>query len=134
MAESREGSNQTSSLVSLAIVGLAMIVIAAYVKWESMDLTRYALSEYVQHDVTSWPWWSVVGIPGIVGSGYLISALIALSRPNGRSDTKILFLTAFVVSLIILPIGGLGVFASITTGLLLLSAWWARRRRMIHDR
>jgi hypothetical protein len=133
MAESREGSNQRSLLASLAIVGLAMVIIAAYVQWESMDLRRYPLSEYVEHDITSWSWWSVVGIPGIVGAGYLIGALIALSRTNGRRDIKTLFVTSFVVSLLILPIGGLGVFASITTGLLLLSAWWARRRRMIHD-
>lgn len=102
----------------LGFSGLAMIILAIYFQYISMDLNQYSLSQYLRKDIYMPEWWQLVILPLSVGVIFIALSGAGLIYTNfSRNIINILFFT-LALSALVLPFhvysGAIGLITSIT--------------------
>jgi hypothetical protein len=111
----------------LALLGVLLIVVAGYTQWLSADPGK---SVPITADLRSWPWWTIVGLPLLAGTAYLVAAYIGF-RANLAGAAILYFFTAceVVAIALLLSIGGVGMLATIFCALILAYIVLKHRRQ-----
>jgi hypothetical protein len=71
----------------LALIGTFLVGLAAYLQITSMDLSRFALSDYLVAGSAVPAWWHVIAVPFMLGLIYLVTALVCMRLRPSRSAT-----------------------------------------------
>lgn len=103
----------------LALIGLAMVLVAIYTQWISMDLRRYSVAIYLDNDINKWYWWDSVSVPFIAGCVYIGAAFIGMRSRLAGNAAIIFFLGCFAFGTALALMVGIGSFAAISCALIL---------------
>jgi hypothetical protein len=113
----------------VGVIGLTIMLVAGYSEWTSIDLSRHSLRDYLNRQFGMRVWWDVVGIPLLAGAAYIGLAAFGpgLERRTGKRVP--VFLGCLLLALALaLGIGGIGYYATITTGILVLAVVASERK------
>ena len=107
--------------VGILVVGATLIGLSLFMQTQSMDLSRFKLSQYLKGDFISPLWWEVIGVPMLSGVAY-VAASFALWRRSRAVSTDLLWLSGCWIAacLLAVGVGGSGVFALVAMSFLLL--------------
>ena len=103
----------------IALVGVVMICVAAFVQFVSMDLQAHPFGDYVSHDLISPTWWRGVGAPCLLGLVYLCTAVYALWAERGREGAGRIVSACFALAVLFAFFSSLGIFAAVVLGIAL---------------
>jgi hypothetical protein len=114
--------------VIIAIMGVTIALLASYSEWASVDLSRHSFREYLSLQPLLRDWWTTVGIPLFGGVAYVFMAAAgpAIERKIGTQVPLIFVCLLFALALLF-GIGGVGYYATIVTGVVLLVAILSRK-------
>ena len=97
--------------ILLGMLGVVVVLVAAYTQWLTSDMAQNPpLLAYLK----SWPWWTIVGVPFLLGSAFIVAACIALRTGlSGASSVRFFLICEIVAVAAALAVGGVGWFAAI---------------------
>ena len=110
------------SFVLLLFIGLVTLISAAYTQWMSLPPGHAQIANTLLRGVGVWAWWTIVGIPFLIGVVFMGMGAYGLARPPRPRAEKWHFVAALAISALALPIGGVVIFPFVTTGVLTLIA------------
>jgi len=116
-----------SPFLWLALIGLFLVGLAAYLQGTSMDLSRFGVSHYLTADSAIPAWWHGVALPFILGLLYLVTAFVCLClRPRRRVTFAVLAGCLLLAAALCLFNVGVGLLAFVMLALLLVATFpWA---------
>jgi len=107
-----------ATLILLATAGFVMVFMGLNILISTMDLERYAFSEYIKTGIKSIEWWQVVILPILTGTLFLMSSVI-----GGKTNQfKGILVSMLVVSIVVVPFHiFVGVIGALTSSFCLMS-------------